>query len=871
MRRYLLRQLHRITLASIVAAWAAGPAAAEEPDLSARVARLKETQVRFMLRGAQGRAIRYAGRQEALKAASLKAKGGAIAGAAKVTTVGRARRPARQEPGEPQRATPFGVQHAQAPLGVTAIAPNRRVNDPATDTATCPSAPCAGLPWSGQCEVSIVAHGSNVVAAWNDGEGFVSGLSTQGYAYSNDGGVTWVDGGIPPVTNVGEWTSDPVLAVNEKTGEFYFSALCDPTVSTNGIGVVKGTFIGGVLTWQTPEVAISGNNTAVVYDKQWIAADSTTGNVYLVYSRFTVSGGVITTNRIDFQRKTNPLLPFGAALTISSAADAGRAQGARVFVGPGPGAEVWTTWNAIGTGALDHMRVRRSVTQGTSFQAEVTAVDQYTNFGTGAPGFNRGLGFAFPGLAIDRSTGPRRGRAYLTWNESVNFFNDDIGNTGNVPESEPNDAIGGADAFTQGNLLSGAISSVSDFDYWSFNGTAGQTIICEYDGAAAPTLDASFRLFCSDGVTRLGYSESGPGGTGLIVFTLPANGLYYLRVAPFSGTGSYSIATGLNGAVTERARDHRDVFTCYSDNYTTWSTPARVNGDLGRLDNWLPEIAVATTGDVYVSWYDWRDAPGASCAGASMTYLARSTDGAASWADGSPVTDALSTWTTAYSNIAPNQGDYIGLYANQTAVYACWSDGRNGHPDVYMAAVPLAFTPVMVALASAHAEPGLVRLVWYAPDDAALTATVYRRTDAGEWAALGLVSPDGAGRMVFEDREVAAATRYHYRLGVLEDTGETFTGEVTVEVPAGVALSIDHVHPNPSDRQMWVTFSLPGDEPATLELMDVSGRRVRAHTVSGAGRHTVDLATGSRLAPGVYLMRLTQAGRVAVKRVSVIR
>jgi hypothetical protein len=539
-------------------------------------------------------------------------------------------------------------------------------------------------------------------------------------------------------------------------------------------------------------------------------------------------------------------------------------------VGPGPAADVWTAWNTIGP-SFDYMKVRKLTTGGTILNAEQTAATQYTNFGTGAPGFNRGTGFAFPGLAIDRSTGPRRGRAFLVWNESVNFYNDNFGIT-NVAESEPNNTPGTGDPFNMGQNLSGTISSSTDFDYWSFNGVAGQTIICEFDAGAAPTLDASFRLFCSDGTTRMGYSEAGPGGTGLIVFTLPTTATYTLRVAPFTlGTGAYTIRTVLNGAITERGRDHRDVFTTFSDNYTTWSTPVRVNGDAALYDDWLPEIAIAGDGTPYVSWYDWRDAPGGTCGGSSMVYLSRSTNGAASWPDGSPVSEAVSSWTTAYSNIAPNQGDYISLHANQNLVYVCWSDGRNNDPDVYMAAVSFAFTPVLVSVASTQVEPGLVRVTWYTADAAVRTATVYRRTGDGGWSDLGTVSPDGVGQMVFEDRDVLAGTRYHYRLGVMEGTAETFTGEVTVDVPASTALAIEEVRPNPSEREMWVSFTLPDNRQARIELIDVTGRRVRDRSITGAGRQTIDLAAGSRLPPGVYLIRLSHGDLTTVKRASVVR
>src|SRR5206468_8246934 len=119
----------------------------------------------------------------------------------------------------------------------------------------------------------------------------------------------------------------------------------------------------------------------------------------------------------------------------------------------------------------------------------------------------------------------------------------------------------------------------------------------------------------------------------------------------------------------------------------------------------------------------------------------------------------------------------------------------------------------------------------------------YRRTEDGAWVAMVEVSPDGTGDMRYEDITVTAGTRYHYRLGVVENGQESFMGEVTVDVPAAAAsLAIEPVRPNPADREMWVSFTLAGAAPATIELLDVSGRRVRERTVSGAGRQTIDLA-----------------------------
>ncbi|MBI3539615.1 MAG: pre-peptidase C-terminal domain-containing protein, partial [Candidatus Eisenbacteria bacterium] len=654
--------------------------------------------------------------------------------------------------------------------------------------------------------------------------------------------------------------------------------------STNGIAVVRGAFSGGVLSWGAPNLVISGSDNTVVYDKEWMAADSLSGTLYLTFTKFTSAS-----DEIDFCRNTTDNVgAWTAPIKLSSTTDNGLVQGSRVAVGPT--GDVWTTWNAIGnplTDIYDYMRVRRSTTNGASFGAEATGAQQIlSNFGSGAPGFNRGTGFTFPGMAVDRGTGPHRGRVYLTWNESINFYDDNFGSliAGNaVNEIETNDTPATATAFTMGKNLFGGMSTANDFDYWKFNGTQGQTIICELDSVYTTTLDASFRLFCSDGSTRLAYSESGFGGDNisqsLIVFTLPSTGTYYLRVASTTndplkppGTGGYRIRTTLDTpSAGERARDHRDIFVTTSDNGTAWTTPVRVNGDVGHLDDWLPEVAVAPNGNAYCQWYDWRDASAPICGGASMTYLARSTDGGATWTDGSPVSSAVTNWTTTSANIAPNQGDYTALFANTNAVYSIWSDGRNGDPDAYMAAVNLSFTAVQVSLAATDVTPDRVRITWASSGGAGVVGTVYRRGGSDAWTVLGDVTSDGSGMLSYEDRAVTPGTRYVYRIGIHDPSGEILSGEVTIDVPLALAFGVRSVGANPSPGSVRVACSLPDAGTATLELIDVAGRRVDQQTLTGPGAPEVELAQGRSLAPGVYLVRLTHAGRSATTRVAVIR
>jgi hypothetical protein len=97
------------------------------------------------------------------------------------------------------------------------------------------------------------------------------------------------------------------------------------------------------------------------------------------------------------------------------------------------------------------------------------------------------------------------------------------------------------------------------------------------------------------------------------------------------------------------------------------------------------------------------------------------------------------------------------------------------------------------------------------------------------------------------------------------------TSEVAPAEP--LVLAIAPVRPLPArSGALLVDVTLPGDGPARLEMLDVMGRRVASRELGslGAGRHAVDLAADRRFAPGVYLLRLTQAGDSKVARVTVI-
>jgi len=92
---------------------------------------------------------------------------------------------------------------------------------------------------------------------------------------------------------------------------------------------------------------------------------------------------------------------------VSDPTENGEVQGSRpVF---GPNGECYVVWQSLGPSDPDFYYSKKT-TNGTTFGSRVQVVQYLANFGTGAPGFNRNRGITFPSIAVDRTTGPNRGR-----------------------------------------------------------------------------------------------------------------------------------------------------------------------------------------------------------------------------------------------------------------------------------------------------------------------------------------------------------------------------------------------------------------------------------------------------------------------------
>ena len=204
-----------------------------------------------------------------------------------------------------------------------------------------------------------------------------------------------------------------------------------------------------------------------------------------------------------------------------------------------------------------------------------------------------------------------------------------------------------------------------------------------------------------------------------------------------------------------------------------------------------------------------------------------------------------------------------------------WLDNRSGADPTSPVGFAQQFTgsgpvPVELSLVRAAATQDQVQLEWYTASSNLSDPKVERRTATSVWAAVGIATVDGAGHIRYTDRAVTAGTRYDYRL-MLADAALSTSSEVWVNVPAA-QLALAGLRPNPAHGTPSVAFTLPSGAPATLELLDLSGRRVALRDVGGlgAGAHLLRLEEAAALAPGLYWLRLAQGARVVQVRGAVL-
>ena len=291
-------------------------------------------------------------------------------------------------------------------------------------------------------------------------------FSTQSYFFSSNGGANWFGSESNPggYSNYG----DPV-ALFDRAGNAYWVTLTVP----GGVGITKTTNLGttwGPLWYADP---VSNQND----DKEHAMTDQSgvyPNNIYVALTDFGLSGPPVS-----FARSTNG----GANWSARTNLPIGSARGQGCNIQTGPNGEVYVTWaHYPNTTAETGIGFARSTDGGATFNtpAVAFAISGIRTSNGGIPEFGNSRVSSFPSMAVDRSTGPRRGTVYIVYPDRSTGDADvymnkstDGGNTWSAKIRVNNDPVGNGKQQWMSSAALDASNGALNISYYSMD-TTGQ-------------------------------------------------------------------------------------------------------------------------------------------------------------------------------------------------------------------------------------------------------------------------------------------------------------------------------------------------------------------------------------------------------------
>ena len=286
-----------------------------------------------------------------------------------------------------------------------------------------------------------------------------------------------------------------------------------------------------------------------------------------------------------------------------------------------------------------------------------------------------------------------------------------------------------------------------------------------------------------------------------------------------------------------------------------------------------------------------------------------------------PVGGGTPTWSTLHPQGTPppsTTADHVAIFDPVEDRMIVLDNNGNTYELQFDSVAPATTEDLIIA--GFNVGAGTVKLMWTAPGEdgaggcRATSYSVRLRTDAeiteSNWATATVVSgvPAPAIPGAMDSLTVSGLTApatFQFALKTTDYAGNSsglsnnaciqwFDGEVYLcsgfpgfptrndhstkrardEGAPARELAITAVRPNPtSEGGAEVSFALASSSAATLEVLDVAGRRVEAHDLArlGQGNHTLRIGARASLAPGHYWVRIRQDGRSVTRSATVIR
>lgn len=722
----------------------------------------------------------------------------------------------------------------------------------------------------------VAALGDTVVALDSGGYNSVY------WSISVDAGRTWTN-------RVGLWNDGCTFARAEASlcadGHGNFYAVTEAYTCRSGGGfvalVLRGATSAGQFNWGSPVTIPLPNGP--IYDFVRIACDRDSGFVYVTYTNAFV---------IMFMRSMDHGATWSAPQVLSNAT----CNGGKPAVGPD--GEVYVTWMDY---ASDQSMIVRSDDHGQTFGPAHPAALLHNNISYGPPGDGGpnirdlptsrcGLFYqGFPSIDVDRTSGPFRGRVYLTWAGYA---------SGTV--SPQVDAVGGGGrwfALAQkaqfGSDISGGVGSVDNINsggnYYYIDGVAGTTL--EVIGQIT-YINGSVNFDCfhmellagpdtlMNDIVCVAHPLFNRGTQPPLIYTFPKTGRYYVKMSP-AGHG-YGYLLKLRQLIpdpNQAARDARDILmVSSSDGGASWTSPVLVNDTPQGFDESIPVVAVDAFGKVNVSWYDRREDPYGFY---PNTYWSYSRNGGLTFEPSRKLSSAhgqRTGWT---------EGDDMGIASGGTHVYCVWTDDRNDNYSQYNWAwgAPIDVSGTTLALASGFevkvSDAGLVA-AWDLEGGADITGLELEQARAGSgvYSSVnqGPIPVHGSGSYRWVGPGVPGPGDYRYRLrGSLGGGGSILLGEASLHVLQPSRLRWIPRSANPFRNTIDLSLELPRAGHVLVRVLNVGGGEVarvldEPRLPGTIAVHWSGIEQSGAPAPsGRYILSATMGGESASSSVTLIR
>ena len=189
--------------------------------------------------------------------------------------------------------------------------------------------------------------------------------------------------------------------------------------------------------------------------------------------------------------------------------------------------------------------------------------------------------------------------------------------------------------------------------------------------------------------------------------------------------------------------------------------------------------------------------------------------------------------------------------------------------------VDCATLPVSLLNLSATPKDNSILLTWSTASEINNKGfEIQRRTETGNWSALGFVNGAGSSSNThnynYSDDKLSSG-KYYYRLKQIDIDGRfEFSPVLSAVIGGSQKFSLDQNFPNPFRGETIVRFTLPERANVKLMVFDMHGRMVKT-LVSGSrekGTHAITV-NSTTLTCGLYYYKLETENFSAVKKMTI--